>query len=286
MRSMTAFAAANSSGDWGTLHIELRSVNHRFLEIAIRLPEELRSQEMALRESISAELVRGKVDLTIRYQPPQEGEALTLNRPLVKRLAQLSREVDQAIYNPAPVNAVDLMRWPGVLQPQPIDQAAISAALQQLLSESLQQLVTLREAEGSRLATQLQQRSATIRTLLGAERERRPDLLIRLQQRGRERLQALDWELEPQRIDQALLQLLQRLDVEEELDRLESHLIAVENALAATEPVGRRLDFLMQELHREANTLGTKAADVGGSQVALELKLLIEQMREQVQNIE
>ncbi|MCW8840834.1 MAG: YicC family protein [Gammaproteobacteria bacterium] len=287
IRSMTAFARKQGQGEWGALQLELRSVNHRYLELSPRLPDELRALEPKLRERIGRRLARGKVECNVRYQAPQAmaGE-LAINKELVKQLAHTSREVDAILYNPAPVNSLDVLRWPGVLESPGIDEAQLQQALLGLLDEALDELDDNRRREGDKLKAIILQRCDTAEAVVDAVRERLPEVLAGVRSRLQQRLEELRQELDQERLEQEMVLLAQKLDVDEEMDRLATHIEEVRRVLDSDEPVGRRLDFLMQELNREANTLGSKSADSETTRASVELKVLIEQMREQIQNIE
>lgn len=286
IHSMTAFARRESQGDWGAFTMELRSVNHRYLELGLRLPEEVRVLEPRIREKINQSLGRGKVDCTLRYQAPAEYATLEINRELVTQLAHVSREIDGIIYNPAPVNSFDVLRWPGVLQLPTPEPERLHAEAMALLDAALADLVETRRREGEKLKELILQRCTAMGEIVAQVNARRPEVLARARGRLDARLAELKGELDPTRLEQELVLLAQRLDVEEELDRLNAHLEEVRRVLEQAEPVGRRLDFLMQELNREANTLSSKSQDVDSTRHAVDLKVLIEQMREQVQNIE
>ncbi|MGE0080446.1 MAG: YicC/YloC family endoribonuclease [Thiohalomonadaceae bacterium] len=284
---MTAFARQESAGDYGTVAVELRSVNHRYLEVSVRLPEELRALEGAVRERIAAALARGKVDCSIRFSPaPALAGQLTLNHALASTLAQLSREVDGLVYDAAPVHSLDILRWPGVLQAPAPDLERLHADALALLDRALGELNETRAREGAKLAELIGQRCDAIAALVPQVRARLPEVQARFRERLKERVAEVKAELDPQRLEQEIVLFAQRIDVAEELDRLETHVAEVRRVLRQDQPVGRRLDFLMQELNREANTLGSKSADAETTRAAVDLKVLIEQMREQVQNIE
>lgn len=287
IRSMTAFARQEAQGEWGALQLELRSVNHRYLEVNPRLPEELRLLEPKIRERIGKQLGRGKVDCTLRYQPPRgmPGE-LAVNLELVKKLAHATREVDGLIYNAAPVNSIEILRWPGVLESAGIDEGQLQGEALALLEKALQELNDNRRREGDELKKIILQRCDGADEVVAAVRQRLPEVLAGMRRRLQERLAELRQELDEARLEQEMVLLLQKLDVDEEMDRLATHLAEVRQVLERDEPVGRRLDFLMQELNREANTLGSKSADSETTRASVELKVLIEQMREQIQNIE
>ncbi len=285
IRSMTAFASGERSTEWGTLGCELRAVNHRFLELGLRLPEELRVLEPALRERVAARISRGKVDLGLRLRQADGGEALQLNDALLGRLSALAVDVD-ARFPGVRTQFTELLQFPGVLQGRDVDPAALQAEALRLLDEVLDQFVAAREREGANLAQAILERvdgiarhAADVRTLMP---------VIRAGQRSKLELRLADLAqpADEGRLEQELVLWLQKLDVDEELDRLDSHIVEIRRVLAQKDPVGRRLDFLLQEFNREANTLGSKSVDKRTSQVAVELKVLIDQIREQVQNIE
>lgn len=285
IRSMTAYAAAERTTGFGTLGGEIRAVNHRFLELGVRLPEELRALEPAIRERVAARVSRGKVDLGMRLRAAAGGDALQLNTGLLDTLSLLAKDVD-ARFPGVRTQFTDLLQFPGVLQGLDADPDALQAEAIRLLDGMLDDFVAAREREGDNLARVIlervdavAERAAEVRTLIP---------LIRIGQR--EKLQArladLAQPADPGRLEQELVLWLQKLDVDEELDRLDSHVVEIRRVLAQKEPVGRRLDFLLQEFNREANTLGSKSVDKRTSQAAVELKVLIDQIREQVQNIE
>lgn len=286
IHSMTAFARRESQGDWGTLTLELRSVNHRYLDMNLRLADEVRMLEPRLRERIGQRLARGKLDCTLRYQMPMAQSSLALDGNLAKRLAQLADEVSEMLKNPAPNGAFELLRWPGVMQLPTADPERLHAEALHLLDAALDELVETRRREGDALQALLLQRCTAMEAIITELAAYRPAVLQRGRERLHERLAELKAELDTLRLEQELVLLAQRLDVEEELDRLKAHLDEVRRVLQQREPVGRRLDFLMQELNREANTLSSKSQDIGTTRHAVDLKVLIEQMREQIQNIE
>ena len=285
IRSMTAFASGERSTDWGTLGCELRAVNHRFLEVGVRLPDELRASEPALRERIAARLSRGKVDLAMRLRTNASGDALQVDDAVVERLGDLARRVDGR-FPGMRVDFAQLLQLPGVLQSRAVDPEALQAAALALLDAVLDDFVAAREREGTKLATAISERAAAIAGIAGEVRALVPQIRAGQRQKLETRLAELGSALEPGRLEQELVIWLQKLDVDEELDRLDSHLGELRRVLAQREPVGRRLDFLLQEFNREANTLGSKSVDARTTNAAVELKVLIDQVREQVQNIE
>ncbi|HEY6986503.1 MAG TPA: YicC/YloC family endoribonuclease [Rhodanobacteraceae bacterium] len=286
LRSMTAFASAESDFAQGTLSIEIRSVNHRYLELGLRLPEELRSLEPQVRERVAARLSRGKVDLGLRYKPAAaSASAISLDDALVARLAETAQSL-AARFPQLNVDFVSLLGWPGVILERDADLESLRTAALAVLDDALGQMVAAREREGARLGGFLRERMESIEAIVADVRGHLPDVRAALRARFDARLAELKQPLEPGRIEQEIVLQLQRIDVDEELDRLTAHLAEARRTLGLKEAVGRRLDFLMQEFNREANTLGSKAADPRTTKAAVELKVLIEQMREQVQNLE
>ena len=285
--SMTGFARREISESWGTLVCELRSVNHRFLEVGFRLPDELRATEGELRARLTKQLRRGKVDCSISYRRPQgTSGALDIDAAGLERVLAAVHVVNRALPLPATVNALDVLRWPGVLR----DEASGADELQQaalgLFGQTLEELVATRAREGVRLRELLGERCTSLETLVAGVRARLPEVQARMRARLNERLAEITASPDPERLEQELAILLQRLDVDEELERLTGHIEEVRRVLAGTEAAGRRLDFLMQELNREANTLSSKSQDLETTRSAVDMKVLIEQMREQVQNAE
>lgn len=287
LRSMTAFAREEQSSAWGAIIWELRSVNHRYLETAIRLPEALRSLETLARERIAAKLSRGKVEGTLKLQTTGAAlTAITLNSPVVERLLEVAGELEHMMGPGTGLRLIDVLRWPGAISEAEPDLDDIKLTLLNSLDAALVELVATREREGQRTAELIQQRCVAMREQVKQVRARRPEVLARWRDKLLTRLADISGDADPGRLEQELVLIAQRLDVDEELDRLDTHLDEIEAVLVRVEPVGRRLDFLMQELNREANTLSSKSADADTTRAAIELKVLIEQMREQIQNIE
>lgn len=290
IRSMTAFASGEHATQWGTLGCELRAVNHRFLELGVRLPDELRVLEPALRERVSSRVARGKLDLTLRLRPPEGGDALQLNPRMVAQLSELALDLSSR-FGHLRTELTQLLQFPGVLQTRAGNPEALQAQTMALLDGVLAQFVAAREREGGNLAVVIGERVEAIAQRAAEVRALMP--VIRAGQRSKLEARLADLAqpagisaLEPGRLEQELVLWLQKLDVDEELDRLDSHIIEIRRVLTQKEPVGRRLDFLLQEFNREANTLGSKSVDTRTSQAAVELKVLIDQVREQIQNIE
>jgi len=284
---MTAFARCEAQGDWGSLQLELRSVNHRYLELNLRLPDELRALEPKIRERLNQRLGRGKVDCNVRFQSATalSGE-LTINEELVKKLAHATREIDALLYNPSPINSLAVIQWPGVLQAPGLDEGQLRSEALRLLECAIDEMEQNRGREGEKLKEIILKRCDAAEEVVKAVRTRLPEVLSAVRSRLHERLEELKVELDENRLEQELVISAQKLDVDEEMDRLATHIGEVRSVLESDQPVGRRLDFLMQELNREANTLGSKSADTETTKASVELKVLIEQMREQVQNIE
>ncbi|WP_374601218.1 YicC/YloC family endoribonuclease [Arenimonas sp.] len=286
IRSMTAFAACERAATGGQLACELRSVNHRFHELSVRAPEELRAIEPALRERVAQKVSRGKVDLVLRFRPVagSRGE-LRLNQPLLDQLAEAARGAEGR-FPGLRTEFTDLLRYPGVVEEEALDQAGLQADALALLDETLAEFVAAREREGAKLAAVMRERIDGIERITGQVRDWLPEIRAALRAKLDGKLADLKLPLDPGRLEQEVVLNLQKIDVDEELDRLASHVAEARRVLGLPEAVGRRLDFLMQEFNREANTLGSKSVDSRTTQAAVELKVLIEQLREQVQNLE
>ena len=285
IRSMTAYATAERATDGGTLACELRAVNHRFLELGLRLPEELRVLEPALRERIAARIARGKRDFSLRLRSPEGEGGLQLNASLVMQLSELALDMT-ARFPALRTEFIDLLQYPGVLQARSTDAEVLQAEALALLDTLLDQFVIAREREGEKLAVAINERVDALAACAAEVRELIPTIRTGQRQKLETRLADIAQNVDPGRVEQELVLWLQKLDVDEELDRLDSHIKEIRRVLKQTEPVGRRLDFLLQEFNREANTLGSKSVDVRTTNIAVELKVLIDQIREQVQNIE
>ncbi|WIO74388.1 YicC/YloC family endoribonuclease [Porticoccaceae bacterium LTM1] len=284
--SMTAFARQSAQFDWGTITWEVRSVNHRYLELDLRLPETARELEMVLREQARKQLNRGKVGCYLQLQMEKGGADVEVNLEQAKRYVTASEQVSALMTNPAPVSPLDVLRYPGVLAEPEVDNDMLKAEVQTLFSATLLQLCEARQREGEKLKAFIEQRLDGIAEEVVKVRQRLPELMAAQQQKIRDKLSELKGEVDNDRLEQELVHLAQRADVDEELDRLEAHLSEIRRTLGQTAPIGRRLDFLMQELNREANTLSSKSTATDTTNSAVELKVLIEQMREQIQNIE
>ncbi len=283
--SMTASAQAAITTDFGELSCELRSVNHRYLEIAPRMPEELRVHEVAIRELISSKLARGRVDVFIRLKEVEGGE-LEPNKEVAGQLNRLLKTMKKQVPDMLDIRAIDVLRWPGVLQAKEIDPKKMKSDLLSVLETALDQLLSARAVEGKKMADLIEKRLRGINEVVESVKAFLPEISQQYRDRINEKLAEIKDQLDPARLEQEMVIFLQKTDVAEELDRLDVHTQEVAAVLAKSEPAGRRLDFLMQELNREANTLGSKSQDQRLTKASVELKVLIEQMREQVQNIE
>ena len=288
IRSMTGFARRERQGPWGTLTCELRAVNHRYLELALRLPDELRGLENDARQLLGASLRRGKVDAGLYLRASAAATtALELNGPLVAQLLQRAAEIDGMIAGgTAPPSALDVLRWPGVIREAERDITPLAGEALALLGETVAELNESRAREGARIRDMLAQRCEGLRELVAAVRARLPEVTARIRARVLERVAQLGTQVDAERLEQEIALLAYKMDVEEELDRLGSHVAETLQVIESREPAGRRLDFLMQEFNREANTLSSKSQDVETTRAAVDMKVLIEQMREQVQNVE
>ncbi len=287
IQSMTAYARSETQIEGETLVWELRSVNHRYLDLALRLPEELRSLEPDLRTLARERLTRGKVECTLSFKAGASAvSALVLNRPLVKAIIDATHELEAAMNNAARISPMDILRWPGVASEPARDLGPVIEAAKAGFEKALEELVQMRSREGERLRATLLGRLQGIRETVARIRSHHPQVLEALREKVLSRLRELQVQPDTSRLEQELVFLAQKMDIAEELDRLDSHCREMADVLERSEAVGRRLDFLLQEFNREANTLASKASDVETTQAAVDLKVLIEQMREQVQNIE
>ena len=287
LHSMTGFARESVETDLGTLTWEIRAVNHRYLDVQFKLPEDLRPKEQAFRQQASSKLGRGKVECALYFRRAfNEDTEMQIDADLVELIGHRISDVTAKLPNVAAVNPIEILRWPGVVQQAEVDVEPLVAEAGKLLETALAAIGEMRASEGARIADMLETRCAEIAEIAKNVRARMPEVLAATRAKQKERIDALDVEADPARLEVELALVATKLDVDEELDRLESHLIEIRDAIAADKPVGRRLDFLMQELNREANTLGSKSADTETTKAAVELKVLIEQMREQIQNVE
>jgi len=285
--SMTAFARGHKTTSWGQLSWELRSVNHRYLDVSLRLPEALRTVEETIRERINKQLARGKIDCSLRFQAdPRQPGTMAINGQLVDRLTEMANEIEKRIHESSSISVTDVLNWPGVITDNGIDYPALASDAIDLLDEALLDLIKNRQREGKRLVQVTRERLTGISKQLDLVRSILPEIISNFRQRLTDRLNELEQTLDPGRLEQEIVIFSNKSDVAEELDRLESHIVETQHALKSSKPIGRRLDFLMQEMNREANTLGSKSTDIRVTNASIELKVLIEQIREQVQNIE
>ncbi len=286
IRSMTGFARRERQFPWGLLSWELKTVNHRFLEIGCRLPDEFRAAEAEFRQTIAGAVRRGKVETSLHFRPAAATDSLEVDADLLQALTARAQQIAAQAGAAARIDVLDLLRWPGVVRDEARGSAPMIAAAQVLLAEGLAELTRFRDSEGGRLQELLEQRCAGLTELAARVTERLPEVRARTRAKLLERIAQLVSDVNHERLEQELAMLAQRQDVDEEIDRLRGHVIEIRKTFGGPEPAGRRLDFLMQELNREANTLSSKSQDIETTRAAVDMKVLIEQMREQVQNIE
>jgi uncharacterized protein (TIGR00255 family) len=288
---MTGFSRRERQGPWGTLTCELRTVNHRYLEISLRLPDELKPLDNDVRQGIGAALRRGKVDANLYLKSAagtQQSMELDTNLlgELLTRLAEVRERLVRGAAPEAAVSPLDILRWPGVIRDAEIDTKPVLSAALELLREALGELNDTRGREGQRIRELLLSRCNAMRSQVQVVKTRLPEISRRLRERIIERISQLGVAPDTERLEQELVLYAHKMDVDEEMDRLTGHLEEVAGALDSSEPAGRRLDFLMQELNREANTLSSKSQDSETTRAAVDMKVFIEQMREQIQNVE
>ena len=286
-KSMTAFARVQQDLEAGALIWEIRSVNHRYLELHLKMPDDFRAFETRFRTLLQQRLKRGKLECYLRFNASiVQDETINVNHQQAESLVRACQEINNFLHQPSEVNPMDILQWPGVVQESKLDMKPVLEASLASLGKALDELIANREREGERLHDLLIQRCDAIQVIVNQTRENMPDIQARYQQRLRDRLDEIKIDVNSDRLEQELVHLAQKMDVDEELDRLDCHLKEITDVLNRDEAVGRRLDFLMQELNREANTLGSKSADISSTNASVDLKVLIEQMREQIQNIE
>lgn len=285
--SMTSFGRVEESAQWGHVIWEIRSVNHRYLEISLRLPEDFRQLESKVREIIGKKIKRGKVDCQLRFNAIDSADSkLAVNNELAAQVIEAAENLQGKMDNPAAIDTLEVLRWPGVIERNKLDLETISETVLDILNSTLDIAVETRLTEGDKLKTMIDERCLAASKIVKEFREHVPELTANLRDKLKARVDELCSDVDAERLEQELAFLAQKFDVAEELDRLDAHITEVTRVLQQDKPVGRRLDFLMQELNREANTLGSKAADINYTNASVELKVLIEQMREQIQNIE
>jgi uncharacterized protein (TIGR00255 family) len=287
IKSMTAFAGSEIEIDNLTVNCELRSVNHRYCDIALKLPEHLRFSEAVIRSLITSRFNRGKIECSLSYKKQaDQKQAISIDEEAVKALLNATSQIEELMHTGQPFTAFDVLNFPGIQQEQETDKEALLKGINTLIEETLKQLIAVREQEGSQLAILIEQRCKKALQLVERADKKMPEVLERIRTKITARLAEVVEQPDFDRLEQEMVFLAQKLDVAEELDRLDAHIKEVLNVLSKQEPIGRRLDFLMQEMNREANTLGSKSADKEMTQISIDLKVLIEQMREQIQNIE
>lgn len=292
--SMTGFSRIDAeltdtdNRNWGAFAWEIRSVNHRYLETNFRLPEHLRELEPQLRERLRKTLTRGKVDIALHLNIDGGGDdnSLRINTPLVAQITSALEQIEDQLPNAAPINAIDILKWPGVAQKQSLEREQLLSQTLQQFDAAIAQLIENRAREGAELATHIEQRLVAIAEHVKHVRAVMPNIIQAQRDKLSNKIAEISIELDRDRLEQEIVLLVQKADVDEELDRLDTHVIEVRRTLNQTGSIGRRLDFLMQELNREANTLSSKSIVSETTLAAVELKVLIEQMREQIQNIE
>jgi uncharacterized protein (TIGR00255 family) len=284
---MTAFARESVATDEGSLTVELRSVNHRYLDCSFKLPDILRELEPKLREQAGKTLARGKLDCALRLQAsPEQQPALRIDNDQLARLLDATSVIEAQMSTARPMSPLEVLQFPGIWKPPEYSEEQLQATAAELFGRALANLRTTREREGSKLAVMIADRLEQVSASVVAIRARMPELMQQQRDRILTRIRELDIELDHNRLEQELVHLAQKADIDEELDRLDAHISEVHRTLDKGGPCGRRLDFLMQELNREANTLSSKSFSSSTTQTAVDLKVLIEQMREQIQNIE
>jgi uncharacterized protein (TIGR00255 family) len=287
IRSMTSFARESLVTDRGILTVEIRTVNHRYLDSSFKLPEGLRQLEPKLREQVTKKLARGKFDCLVRLQTsPQQAQELNLNRKQLDKLLQASAAIEAELTQSRPLSPLEILQFPGIYSSGQGSEEELLSATQTMFKAALASLVENRQREGEQLGAMVLERLTQVEREVFTTRGMIPELMAQQRQRIIARIAELNIEIDGNRLEQELVHLANKADVDEELDRLEAHIVEVRRTLAKGGPCGRRLDFLMQEFNREANTLSSKSQSSSTTQSAVELKVLIEQMREQIQNIE
>lgn len=286
IKSMTAFADGEIVVDNLTILCELRSVNHRYSDLSVKLPDRLRFVESDARRLIGEKLKRGKIECSLSYKRQSGSQSFAVNEEMVQKLLDATQRIEALMQAPLGFSALDVLAFPGVQQDTETDREVLREHIIDLLESSITKMLETRAREGAQLAILINERCEKILQLVISARERLPVVLNLVRSKLLARIEEVIAQPDHDRLEQELVLLAQKLDVDEELDRLQTHVTEVQRALKQQEPIGRRLDFLMQEMNREANTLGSKSADREMTQISIDLKVLIEQMREQIQNIE
>jgi len=284
---MTAFARCSDEQTWGGLTWELRSVNHRYLEAQIKVPDSFRGIENTVRSRLVKQVKRGKLDCVLYYRPLQGQQVeICVNKDYANAIIKAGLSISEQLRQPSEMDVFEVLKWPGVVESPQLDLTSVTQAALKLFDSALESLCENRQSEGARLQQMLETRVLAMRQIVESERRRRPQIQQHTRDKLIKKLDELHVSCDKDRFEQELVYLVHKMDVDEELDRLESHFTEVEDTFRREEPVGRRLDFMMQEFNREANTLGAKSATIETTRASVDLKVLIEQMREQVQNIE
>ena len=284
---MTGFSRCSSEQTTGSLVWELRTVNHRYLDVVIKLPEELRGLEASIRELLTLHVKRGKVECNLRYKAEEQLQTeLIINEDYALAILKACQKISKPLHQPSEMNVIEVLKWPGVIKEPDNDLSPVMENALALFKQALNDMRESKLSEGQRLQKMIEDRCEAMKLIVASERKRRPELLKQTREKLLARIKELDIDHNHERFEQELAYIAQKMDVDEELDRIESHFVEIEKIFKRDEPIGRRLDFIMQEFNREANTLGSKSTDIEMTQASVELKVLIEQMREQVQNIE
>ena len=287
LRSMTAYARTTTEADWGQATWELRSVNNRYLDAVFRIPDELRGLEPRFRSAISQHIARGKVECNLRISmTARDDDSLQLDMNLAQQLVKAANTLAPLTNTKDSLRLGEILRWPGVIRPAETDLAHLASPVLDLLGQAVDDLVATREREGEKIHSMVSQRCADITTIVNTQRPRQPALVEAARERLQQRLADIMENLDHERIEQEIVILASKSDVAEELDRLDAHIAEVRRVIEQKQAVGRRLDFLMQELNREANTFGSKSTCAQSTRASVDLKVLIEQIREQIQNVE
>jgi uncharacterized protein (TIGR00255 family) len=287
IKSMTAFASNEAEIGNLTINCELRSVNHRYCDITVKLPDKLKFIEAELRTAITEKVNRGKVECTLSYKKQaKDRQSFVINKEAVSALLAATEQIEQLMPAVLSFSALDILAFPGIQQEPDADKLQLAEGLITLVEQTLAQFLEVREREGAQLKVLIEERCSKMQDFVASAGKRLPEVLLLIRTKLKDRITELVAQPDFDRLEQELVFLAQKLDITEELDRLETHITEVLRVLLQKDPIGRRLDFLMQELNREANTLGSKSSDKEMTQIAIELKVLIEQMREQIQNIE
>lgn len=284
---MTAYAREVLNSPIGNICWELRSVNHRYLEVYFKLPEEIRDLEHGLREAVRKTLVRGKLDCVVKLESKALASTeLDLNQQVLNNISAACNKISQSLHNPAAISALDLLKWPGVINSVEQNQTELSAHIMQSFKQALSKLITARNNEGLQLQQIIQQKLELIDMQVANLQQQLPNIIEQYRQKLSSRIAELQLNLDQNRLEQELVYLLQKSDISEEIDRLKIHILDFKQVVKTGEAVGRKLDFILQEMNREANTMASKSISSLSSTIALELKVLIDQIKEQVQNLE